>query len=278
MTRIEGQFKGYLDQLLFFQGWLPEKSNGTLVITHGQAEHSGCYHRLVEGLKDLNWTILAWDLRGHGRSQGKRGYAAHFNDYVLDFEKFLSDAAPQYQQMNKPFVVLGHSMGGLIQEKTFLGSPLPKITAQVLSSPLFGLAVQVPVWKDKASRFIYKVLPEVTMGNELKYSQLTRDPEIQKEYDSDPLRHDQISSGVYLGMVENMAYVQTRASQIKVPTFMQVSGRDSVVNAIAAQEFFEKLGSEQKKMKVYKDSMHESYNDLDREEVFTDLKNFLGDL
>lgn len=278
MTRIEGDFRGYQDQVLFYQAWVPAKSNGTLVISHGQAEHSNCYHRLVSALEDFNWTILAWDMRGHGRSEGKRGFAENFSDYVLDFEKFLQQITPDYVEKGKPLVLLGHSMGGLVQLKALLNSVdgnVP-VTAQVLSSPLLGLGLPVPAWKDKAAHLLHQFLPQVTMGNELKYSQLTRDLDIQKEYDHDVLRHDQISSGVYIGMTESIAIVQSKAQQIKLPSFFQIAGKDSVVSSIAAQEFFEKLGSSDKKMQVYKESLHEVYNDLDREEAFRDLKNFLS--
>ena len=78
VQRFEGHFKGSESNELFYQTWTPEKVRGLFVITHGLAEHSECYHPLAKMLSDDGWLVYAWDLRGHGRSEGKRGYIKNF--------------------------------------------------------------------------------------------------------------------------------------------------------------------------------------------------------
>jgi hypothetical protein len=217
-------------------------------------------------------------LRGHGRSNGKRGYAANFNDFVYDMEIFLEEAFKTFK-FKAPVILLGHSMGGLIQTKFLITNPNKfQIKAQVLSSPLFGFSVAVPSIKDKAARILYATFPKVTLGNELSYDMLTRDASVIAEYEKDHLRHDVISSGIYLGMIDSFQMVFPRAHEITLPTFMQIAENDPVVSSLKAKEFFELISSANKRIVIYDDgARHENYNDIHRDKVFQDLeKNLKG--
>ena len=120
-----------------------EKPKGCIIITHGLGEHSECYQRLVEGLASLNMNIHGWDLRGHGRSEGKRGVIYDFLNFCEDLKIFLKYI--QDQHPISPIFLLGHSMGGLICNRTLLSLDQPlKIDGLILSSPLCALAIHVP--------------------------------------------------------------------------------------------------------------------------------------
>lgn len=276
--RAESFFFGHKKTRLFYQLWEPSQVKGHIVITHGQAEHSGCYSRLIEGLKDLSYAVYAWDLRGHGRSDGQRGFVGSFDDYVKDFEAFLQTLKEERSLYPENLILLGHSMGGLIQLKTLLENPHWSFKAQILSSPMLGVAMEVPLYKDLAALVFSKLLPNLTLGNEIKYEDLTRDPEALQEYRSDFLRHDRISPNAYLGAISAIETLRSDISKIKVPTLWQIPEKDPVVGSEPSHDLFKKLGSSQKILKVYPGRMHEIYNDLDREEVFADIKKFISKL
>lgn len=271
--RFEGHFKGFDQSELFFQTWTPEKVRGTVLLTHGMAEHSECYNSLANRLADDGWQVFAWDLRGHGRSEGKRGYVRHVSDYVDDFANFY--ALVQKKSADLPFVFFGHSMGGLLTLR-FLQIRKPEYTALALSSPALGLSVQVPKFKEILANVAIKWFPTITMHNEIKYTDLTRDEEMIRSYKADTLRHDKISPGLFLSMVETFAVVQSDAALIEKPVLMQISGEDRLVSADAAREFFEKMPNKKNQLIVYHDSLHEIFNDLDRDKVVSDLKNFIN--
>lgn len=276
--RNEGYFKGYKNESLFFQSWQKKDPELNVIITHGIGEHSESYARLVNHFENSNVSFFSWDLRGHGRSNGKRGYAANFNDFIYDMEIFLDESFNTFK-FKAPVVLLGHSMGGLIQTKFLLTNPNKfKISGQVLSSPLFGFSVAVPMIKDKAARLLYSTFPTVTLGNELSPDMLTRDSNVIAEYEKDHLRHDMISSGIYLGMIDSFEMAFSRASEITLPTFMQIAEKDPVASSPKAKEFFEAISSPYKRIVVYGDgARHENYNDIHRATVFQDLeKNLKG--
>ena len=264
---------------LFLQKWSTEKSVGTIFITHGQGEHSDCYHRLIEGFDQTGWNFIAWDLRGHGRSDGLRGYANDFHDYVSDYHLFLDTALKLPEVKNKPVILLAHSMGGLIQTCALLEKPETienkDIKAQVLSSPLFGVSVAVPAWKDVGATFMQSLLPKITLNNEIKNEDLTRDPAVIREYELDTYRHGRISSGVYLGFKREFPIVLSRAAEITLPTFLHISDQDPVVSSEAALKFFDEVTSGSKGLKIVENGKHELYNDTVRTEVIQAVIQFV---
>jgi alpha-beta hydrolase superfamily lysophospholipase len=280
IERREGHFisegEGQSPCELFYQTWTGTDSRGTLVVTHGISEHSECYAKTAESLVNLGWDILAWDLRGHGRSEGKRGYVEHFTDYCRDLGAFLRHMK-KGQSLEKPFALVGHSMGGLITLRYLIepsaSTPIPG--AASLSSPFLGLAIQVPFVKGLAAQLLNNVWPSFTMYNEIRYEYLTRDPEFLASYPKDTLRHGKISPALFLGMLKAIEEVKAAPDKIQLPILVQAAGQDKIVNLGATREFFPRIADKRKKLIVYEESYHEIFNDLDRVQVFRDLNAFL---
>jgi alpha-beta hydrolase superfamily lysophospholipase len=276
--RFEGSFRGKDQTELFFQLWTVDDPRGTMVVTHGLAEHGECYHALAKALSADQWETYALDLRGHGRSEGKRGFVRKFGDYVEDLRTFVELVVRSRKNKNSPLVLFGHSMGGLITTLLAMDWKNPPFHAVVLSSPLFGLSLPVPALKDKAARALYRWLPSVTLHNEIKYSDLSRDEAMLKTYPQDVLRHDKISPAVYLGFQDGFAKAAEGFGSVGVPVLLQVAGNDRVVSTKTSQELFGHLSNKRNVMQIYPESLHEIYNDLDREQALADLRKFINQI
>lgn len=273
--RFEGQLKSFDGTELFTQKWEHPSARGDLLIVHGFAEHSDPYLPLVEFLYPLAMNCWAVDLRGHGRSAGRRGYVKDYSDYIGDYRAFLAEIKRQTKGTNRPLVNFSHSNGGLIVLRSLIDHGSEGIDQFCLSSPFLGFAIQVPGYKDFASRLLNRWAPKVTLGNEIRLEDLSRDPAMVEISKKDFYRHDKISAPTFLGMTENMAYVHAHAPNIQEPLFVQIAGEDKIADAKATRNFFGKLPSLQKKLIIYKDSYHELVNDSNREEVMMDLLGFL---
>jgi len=271
--RHEGHFSSTDQVELFYQTWSPERTRGLVLITHGLAEHSDCYHHVARQLADDGWKTYAWDLRGHGRSEGKRGYAPSVQSYVQDLNTFTNLVRTQNPDLN--LILFGHSMGGLVTIR-HLESNSPNAQAVVLSSPALGLSIEVPKIKEALAKMTAKWLPTLTLHNEVKYEDLTREPEFLNSYPRDTLRHDKISTTVFLSMMETFPLAMEQANLLQLPILMQLSGEDRLVSTPIAREFYERLPAKKKQLIVYSESLHEVYNDRERETVMSDLKKFIN--
>jgi len=60
-----------------------------VVIVHGVCEHSGRYDETAGFLTGRGYAVDAFDLRGHGKSEGKTVYVESFDDYLNDLDVFL---------------------------------------------------------------------------------------------------------------------------------------------------------------------------------------------
>ena len=79
MQHTEGKFLGRNNLNLYYQSWAPDGvPTAVLIVVHGIAEHSGRYSNLVNYFVPKGYAIYSFDLRGHGKSEGKRGYVRTF--------------------------------------------------------------------------------------------------------------------------------------------------------------------------------------------------------
>jgi alpha-beta hydrolase superfamily lysophospholipase len=265
---------------LYIQKWTEtsqDQSHKTphavILITHGVAEHSDCYHSLSQTLAHEGFEVYGWDLPGHGKSYGKRGYVESFREYTDNLQLVFSELRKTHPQT--PIFLFGHSLGGLITLNYALNFPNESYAAICLSSPALGVALEVPKIKDQAARLLNAFAPKITIAHEINFTDLSRDSELIASYHRDPLRHKRFSAPLYLGTLDAMEQIQLRAEEIKKPIFIQAAGEDRVTDTKATEKVFPLLGSENKSLKVYKNSYHEIFNDLDKKEVIDDLLLFL---
>lgn len=261
---------------IYLQRWKRDDwpSDGIILITHGVAEHSECYAQTAEAFANQRFEVFAWDLPGHGKSYGQRGYVKSFKEFTERME-FVIQEVRKIAPDNIPLYLFSHSLGGLITLRYLLDNPKTPAKAVLLSSPALGVKVEVPPLKDKAARILNILAPKFTIPHELNFADLSRDRNIIATYPKDPLRHKKYSAPLYLGILGAMDEVNSRAHHIEIPIYIQAAGQDRIVDTVATQEFFKRLGSLNKRLKVYPESYHEIYNDLNRQEVIDDLLSYL---
>ena len=92
--------------------WSPPAPRAALLLVHGIGEHCQRYGHLIRTLLDRGVTVLAYDLRGHGLSQGPRVYVEQFDTYLSDLD--LAIEAALSRTVPLPLFLMGHSMGGTI--------------------------------------------------------------------------------------------------------------------------------------------------------------------
>jgi alpha-beta hydrolase superfamily lysophospholipase len=253
--------------------WPGGDASGALVVAHGLGEHGGCYRRLAEELVETAGVgVLAFDMRGHGRSPGRRGVVRDYDELVADLRAALDWTARVVA--GRPLFLLGHSNGGVVALRA-LAEGYAGLSGLVLSNPSLRLAVTVPAWKLRLGTWLRQRAPWVTLSAALPDEHLSRDPAVNAERRRDPLRHSRTSAPLFFGMVESGADLAARAEAVRVPTLLILGGADPVIDPRASEAFFDRLGAGDKALLVEPEMVHEPLHDLGAERVRAALAAWL---
>ncbi len=117
---------------LHWQG--PGEPERYVVFLNGRTEWLEKYSYLAEDLQlPAGTAFLTMDHRGQGASGGARCYVDSYDSFTSDAGKVVHEVVGK-----RPYVLMGHSMGGLISLLATLQGQL-RPSALVLASPLLGL-------------------------------------------------------------------------------------------------------------------------------------------
>ncbi|MDH7554804.1 MAG: alpha/beta hydrolase [Spirochaetota bacterium] len=261
-----GTFIGKGGIEIFFQQWEVANPKAVLVIIHGLGEHSGRYGNLIDALQTKGIAIFGLDHRGFGRSGGKRGHVDSFMDYIYDMKIFVNMIRDKHP--NKPVIMLGHSMGGVLALKYAL-THAEDLDALILSSPGLVPAIKVPAWKKNLAIFLSSRIPSLTMPSGLDATTISRDKEVVKQYLDDPLVHDKVTPRFYVEMMNTIDECINRCGEIKLPLLLFHGTADALVLDEASKIVYQKASSKDKTLKLFEGLYHETMNELepDRKKV-----------
>ncbi len=256
---------------LYYRAWLVESPKAVLCVIHGLGEHSGRYRQLAEFFNAQNISVLAMDNRGHGKSGGKKGHGHGYHLLLSDVEELMKKARAEHTEA--PIFLMGHSMGGNFVGNFILKENVNELTGFILSSPWIKLAFEPPKWKVNLAKKVASVLPFFTQSNELNTAHLSRDNEVVKKYEADPLVHDKISVRLFTDCLTNGLELLKSDKKPKIPGLVFHGSADQITDPKASEEFAEKY--ENVEFVSIEGSYHETLNDLDREKVLEILLTWI---
>lgn len=260
---------------IFYRAYGAEAERGRLVIAHGLGEHSGRYGNVLRKILPGGISVWAMDLRGHGKSEGRRGRISSFDDYITDLRSGVALAKKDMPGRMKCFL-LGHSMGGLIALDFALRFP-ETIDGLIISSPSLGIAGKVPFLKRAVGKVMSSVLPGMALANGLDISKLSHDEAVVRAYADDPLVHDRVSTRWFTEFLKAMEEVNRSASRLAAPILLQLAEDDHLTDVKISRAFFDRLNVEDRTIHVYEGLYHEIYNETEslRSKPLDDMEAWL---
>jgi alpha-beta hydrolase superfamily lysophospholipase len=257
---------------LYGQSWEPdEKPKAVVCLLHGFKEHSSRYSHLAKALVNNAYSMFAIDLRGHGKSQGRRGDTPSYNALLDDIDQLYKTAEERYP--DTPCYLYGHSLGGNIA-LNYIFSPRRKPAGAIISGPWLRLSFEPPAARVTLARIMNGIWPTFSQPVGLETAALSRDTQIVNAYENDPLVHDQISARMYLEIHMAGLRALDHAAKLSVPILLMHGSADRICSPDASGEFAASAG-ELCTFKLWDGFYHEIHNEPEKDEVFAYLLAWL---
>ncbi len=256
-----------------------DRPQGLIVLLHGLCEHAGRYHDVAQALNQAGWSVLSYDHRGHGQSEGARGALEQDDDFMHDLATVLDAAQAAYPGL--PRVLVGASMGGLIAARMASAWSHPNESV-AWARPIDGLVMCAPALEpsmtmtQKALLSTFgRLVPDLSVPVGLKADWCSSDPKVVADILADPLIHQRITPRLTQFILNNGQAVMARAEGWTRPTLLLYSEADRLVQARACDRFVELAPGTQIRACRYQDLAHDLFHEPDQHLVYHDLFSWL---
>jgi pimeloyl-ACP methyl ester carboxylesterase len=193
-----------------------------LVFIHGAWHGLWCWDQhFLPFFADAGYTAIAFDLRGHGKSESRRPLRFTRTDhYVEDLSRVIGD-------LETPPVLVGHSMGGLIVQRYLENHDVPGaiLLAPIPVGGVAGATARVALRHPLAltrANLLLRLWPIVSTPK------LARDaffPDDMSEADSDRY-WSQLQDESYLAFLDMLALRRPRPKRVDAPVLVIGGGAD----------------------------------------------------
>lgn len=269
----EDQFKGLGNLNLYYQCWLPpDKPKAILLVVHGLAEHSGRYSNLVNYFVPKGYAVYGFDQRGHGKSDGLKGYVERFSYFVNDLNTFLGIVRGRHHDAK--IFIIGHSIGGTIATVHAIHHQ-NEFDGLILSGATLKVGAGVPAGLIIAARVLSLLLPKVGLYV-IDATAISRDKGVVCAYVSDPFVYrGKIRARLGIELIKAMETLQRQMSKICLPILVMHGTADRLSDSEGSKILYERANSRDKTLKLYKGFYHEIFNEPECQQVFADVEAWL---
>lgn len=256
---------------IYSQCWQPEeKPRAVLCLVHGHGEHSGRYTYMAKFLTDSGFALAAFDLRGHGRSQGQRGFFPKYNILLEDITLFLKEIKKLYNKT--PLFLYGQSLGGnLVINYTLKYEP--RLTGVIVAAPLLRTTFKPPAWKIFLGKIMYTVWPTLSLSSGVDLYGLSRDTNVVRSRLNDTLYHNRVTPR-FLDVFKAGEWVIYNTERLDIPLLLMHGNADKITSVDASREFASSAGASCE-LKIWEGYYHAFHEEVDREVVFEYLLEWM---
>jgi acylglycerol lipase len=253
-----------------------------IIATHGIGEHLERHKYLAE-LFGHDFNIFQYDLRGHGRSSGKKAYIEDFSLYMEDLREITTFLKEKYR-MNR-YILFGHSMGALIT-CSFMQSYVDENNYPervIINAPPVGaegiLGTLVKVLPMGFFNITSNIRHSIGISGLVDLKYLSHDPRVKEDYIKDPLNALKLESKLILELMKTSKATFSRPLRCKCPSFVSVGSSDRIVGSKELIEYFTTV-DKSFMLKVYDGAYHEIHNEIEkyRKPYFEHLKTIFNDI
>ena len=238
---------------------------------------------------------------GHGKSVNGGGIQGYFHGgwFAAAEDSFSLLAKTKEEFPEVPYVLLGHSMGSFLARTILCKHPDSGIAASIICGTGWqpdlvlssGIAACQLVCNTQGETKPSKQLEKMAFSGYNKrvehprtaYDWLTRDSRIVEAYITDPLCGFTPTAGLMRDLLTGIQFIQKSSSleamKKDLPVFFIAGGDDPVgrygKGVRQAADAFRNAGMEDVSCKIYPLGRHEILNEINKEEVYQDIAEWL---
>ncbi|MGY1679153.1 alpha/beta hydrolase [Geodermatophilus sp. SYSU D01176] len=264
--------EGTLPSGQYRQAWTVADPVGAVVLVHGAHEHGGRYRHVAGTLAAAGYAVHAVDHPGHGRSPGRRGNIGSMAAAVDGVAELVRLAAAEHPGV--PLFVYGHSLGGLIALQYLTGTPDARVAGAVISAAALDTSAANVVQRTVAP-LLSRVLPDLGVL-QLDAEAVSRDPEVVRDYRTDPLNHTgRMVARTGAELMATALAMPRRLPSLTMPLLVLHGTADRLVPPAASEVVRAHAGSADLTVTVYEGLFHEPHNEPEKEHVLADVVAWL---
>lgn len=279
----------------------PEEAKGIVQICHGMCEYIDRYDHFARYLAGHGYLVCGNDHIGHGRTAGSEEKLGYFSP--SGGGKHLTDDVHQLvQRMQReypslPYFLLGHSMGSFITRNYIVQYP-KGLSGYICCgtsgpNPLAGIGLRTAnhLIKKHGDHYRSELLQSLAFKNYNKrfgkdagqFAWVSSDLEITDAYEKDPHCNFIFTAGGFRDLFSLLQAVSAEDWAARVNKYLPIliiSGEMDPVGGYGkgVEKVYRKLsdcGVYDLKMKLYFGARHELINEVNKEEVFADILNWI---
>ncbi len=284
---------------IHLQTWAPAgEPRGVIQLLHGLGEHILRYERFATAAVGRGYVVYGHDHRGHGLSEGDRGYFADKDGW----HKIVEDVRVVHEHIReqhetKPVILLGHSMGSFIAQTFAMhygarlqglllsGSSRPQ-RLQVLPGRLLAKLESFRVGKRGDSALINAIgfgafnRPFRPVRTEMDW--LSRDEAEVDLYLADSRCGAPFTCGLWLDFLAGLYELGSDHAITRIPADLPILISGGSADPVGGEKGMTRLAMQymqtlhqRVKLKIYPEGRHEMLNEVNREEVTADWLDWI---
>jgi alpha-beta hydrolase superfamily lysophospholipase len=274
IRREEATFLGADGLRLACCTWWPDgmQPRGAIASVHGLGDHTELYDVVFDYFVRRGWVVHGFDLRGNGRSPGRRGHVDSWALYREDLRRFLEHVRLSHHDK---LVLLGTSLGGAIVLEYALHHP-EHLAGVAAAAPALGRP-NVPGWMLLLGRALSRIWPTFSLETGLDLSGISRDAAALERITGDRLFHRLASARLSTELTAAGERVRAEARHFRVPVLLLHGSADRLVPPDATRMLAALADPRMVEYREYPGAYHALFADIDRQIVLSDLERWIAE-
>jgi alpha-beta hydrolase superfamily lysophospholipase len=271
-----GEFLGFGGIRLCMQSWLPDEKNrkAAVIIMHGGNNQCDMdeYKPLIAALTESGYAVYSFDQRGHGRSEGARGYFAGWRQIRGDFASFIRIVHTECP--NKKIFAFGISFGACqVIDQAIIA---PHLLSGIIPASFSTIPIKLPLTAKFFMNVLGKAFPQMTLPTEGSAAFPGAKEKLEgTELWRDPFCADVITLGFMRNLFSRQIQIASELKYVTVPV-LHIQGADDIITP-PDSSITSKIGTKDYTYKTYEKTGHSVFFSENVMDIVGDIVNWLND-